>query len=154
MPGYKFGDSENRVFETVAKGDYILEVVGVEFGLSEGPKTRGSDTATLRVRVDGREAPFDERLTFHPSCEWKIDTFIKSVNLLVDGKPPAKGQQIEFTDRMLLGLRGWATVGVKQGIKDPTKQFNEVVTWLTNKEKLVKRAVELPPEEPEDDIPF
>lgn len=154
MPGYQFQDSENQA-GAVPPGDYTVEVVEVEFGISNGAKTSGADKMSLKLKIDGKATCF-EHLIFHPSCIWKIDTAIKSLNLLINGKPPKKGESIQFSEPMMLGLRGWATIG-----QEPDKNKvlrNKVVCWITTKEKLAK--VEQPTQEPkpteedDDDVPF
>jgi hypothetical protein len=147
MPSFQFQDSDNKTFEVLPPGDYIAEVKGVEFGISRGAKTGGSDDMTLKLAIDDHPgATIEETLIFHESCGWKIDTFVKSMNLLIGGKPPAKGDPIEFTEPMVKGLRGWVTVKNEPGRKDPTKLFNRIAVFITNKEKLVKR-VDLPSSE-------
>lgn len=148
MPAYKFGDQENKTFEVVEDGDYILEVIACEFGVT---KSKGDEKMELQLQVEGRDAKFYETLTFTEKAAWKIDTFVKSCNLLIDGKPPKKDQPIEFTETMVVGLRGWATVKKEQRSKldasgrevpVPGEFRNVVKVWITNKPKLLKRVIE------------
>lgn len=149
MPSYQFGDQENKVFETVKPGDYILQVSKCEFGLTK----KGDDKMDLEIAVEGTNARIFETLTFTSNAAWKIDTFVKSCNLLIDGKRPTKDQSIEFTEPMVVGLRGWATLKVEEYPEGSKKFRNKVAVWLTDKEKLPKAVVETAPDE-EDDMPF
>lgn len=136
MPSYKFTNQENKSFDPVPAGDYIVEVVECEFGLT---KDRGDDKMSLILRVDGKDSTLYETLTFTEKSAWRIDTFVKSTNLIIDGKSPALNQPIEFTESMVVGLRGWVTLFVDE-YKGEKK--NKVRVWITNKEKLAKRVVE------------
>lgn len=144
MPKYKFGDEENQVFELIPAGDYPFQVVGVDFGIQNGGKTNGSDIMDLKVKVykdgtyDHPLAQIFERLIFHKSCLWKIDTFVKASNLLVNGTSPAKDAEIDFNEDLLKGLRGWCTIKIDTFKKaDNTEgKSNKVAVWLTNKPKL------------------
>ncbi len=138
MPSYNFGDADNAGYSP--EGDYIVQVMSVDFGISAGQKTCGSDKMDLKLLIESTRTTLHEFLILHHACEWKIDTFVKSTNLLVDGKPPVKGQSIDFTERMLIGLRGWARLSVDK--KDPAWPRNSVFCWITNKEKLPKASIE------------
>lgn len=147
MPKHVFKDSDNIKFELLPKGDYIVEVVGVEFGIQKpGTETAGSDIMKIKVKVDGKPNQWEERFIFYKSCEWRIDTFVKCMNFLVNGKPPVKGQEIDYTEESLMGLRGWVTIGVREQKKTvnnitETTLYNEVLVWLTDKPKLARADV-------------
>jgi hypothetical protein len=146
MPSFQFKDSDNKVFELLTPGDYVAEVKSCEFGIQSGGKTNGAENMELKFGFDGHEAGAFETLIFHPSCEWKIDTFVKSMNLLIDGRAPRKGENIDFTEHMVVGLRGWVTVKTevyeKKGDErgKPTGKANRIAVFITNKEKLAKRV--------------
>lgn len=150
MPSYRFTDQENKVLELVKDGDYILEVVKCEFGVT---KQAGDDKMELTVAAEGTNAVFYETLTFTQKTAWKVDTFVKSCNLLIDGKKPALDQDIEFSEPMVVGLRGWATVGRDEYPDKSGKWRNKVRVWLTNKPKLPKRVVEAETEAQGEDDP-
>lgn len=146
MASYSFGDQENKTFELVPDGDYILEVIACEFGLTK----KGDDKMELKVRVESNpNCSFFETLTFTKAAEWKIDTFVKSTNLLIAGEKPKKGEAIDFSAGLVVGLRGWATVGRESFVGKDGKQKtkNKVAVWLTDREKLPKAV-----EESEDDL--
>lgn len=161
MPSYTFTDQDNQVFELLPAGDYPFEIVGVDFGIQSGGKTNGSDYMELKVMLY-KDASFQQKLAqvrerciFHSSTAWKVDCFVKSANLLVNGKPPAKGQDIEFDADSVVGLRGWCHVKVEdyKSKEGEAKKANRIGTWITNKAKL-PRAVSAPAEEPEEKLPF
>jgi hypothetical protein len=155
MPTFQFNDSENKVFEPLPPGDYIARVTECEFSISNGAKTSGCDKMKLKfvVEKNGEERKFSERLIFHESCGWRIDTFAKSFNLLIGGKPPTKGQPIEWSEHMVVGLRGWVTLGIREG--SDKKKYNEVVTFITNKEKFPKLIeIEAAPSASDEPDPF
>jgi hypothetical protein len=142
MPSYTFTDQENKSFEPLPAGDYVARISECEFGISKGGKTSGSDTMelTLEVESNGRTIKVYETLIFHPSCGWKVDTFVKSFNLLVGGRVPAKDENIDFSEHMVVGLRGWVTLKQEEYEKrDKSKGVsNRVAVFITNKEKLPK----------------
>lgn len=158
-------NAENKTFELIANGDYPFEIVGVDFGISNGGKTSGSDTMELKVAFfkdktfETRVAQWTEYLIFHKTCEWKIDVFTKCANMLVGGKAPDHQTEVDYSEATLLGLRGWATVRSHVPDSDKNKpageqrRFNHVEMWITNKEKLARAAVSAGSEE-EEPLPF
>ena len=161
MPSFVYTDAPPKSFEPLPPGDYLAQVTECEFLIQQGGKTSGSDVMELTFETldkDGVAHKFFERLIFHESTGWKIDTFVKSFNLLIDAKPPAKGQAIEWSERMVVGLQGWVTLKVEEyKCRDDTmKKTNRVAVFITNKEKLPK-LVEIPADaagEAEDDVAF
>lgn len=145
MPKHIFRDEENRTFELLPDGDYIVEVAKAELGISNGAKTRGSEQLELTLRSEPHGITLYETLIFHESVDWKIDNFIKCMNLCA-----VKGQDIELTPENILGVRGWITVGTEeyQG-----KKRNRIKVWITNKPKLPRNTPAIPRTE-DDDVPF
>jgi len=148
MPSYKFGDRENFSQE-IPKGEYIFEVMSVEFGTQAKGKTAGSDTAELKLLFtdpkDGKKVgQFTETLIFAASMAWKLDVFVKASNLLINGKSPAKDTQVEFTAETLIGLRGYCLVDSEPSTTNPEKKYSRVKTWITDKQKLPKAAPAAP----------
>jgi hypothetical protein len=154
MAGYKFGDSDNKEFSRLKEGDYILEVVGFGFGVSnqEGapaqvdlkvsvvnPKDLSAPPHELRIR---------ERLTLSEKAAWRVDTFLKSCGITL-----AKGVDVEFDSKLrnrpgctfvdLRGLRGWGSIVDQPSRTDPKKIYSAVGTWYTNRDKVPRR--EYPP---------
>lgn len=164
MPKSKFDSkAESSVFELLPDGDYPFEVVACDFTLSTGAKTRGSDQMELKLafyrdaKFERKIAQWTETMIFHPNCEWKISVFAKCANVMVGGKAPGDGEEIEWTAGLVLGLRGWATVhsqeGTSERAKAEHKRFNRVLAFITNKEKL-ERCIAAATTEPQEEYPF
>jgi hypothetical protein len=151
MPVFK--DSENQK-PFVPPGDYIFRVVDFEIGISTSQKTNGSEKYELEVELEGQGKKVQTLLIDHESCAWKLDTFLKSAGVQL-----RRGEAYDFRkDRAEatgvrwvnpIGLRGWCKVGTKPGLKDPSKTFNEIEVFYTDREKL-HPVVEVP----EEDQPF
>lgn len=143
MASYRFGDEDNLEFIILEPGEYQFEVLSVETSIvGSGKKTSGSDQIGLRIAISrggNLLSKWTENLILHASTAWKVDTFVKSSNLLIDGKPPVKGQNIDFGADTLTGLRGWCLVHTEEYTPKSggeKKKTNRVQTWITNKEKL------------------
>ena len=84
----------------------------------------------------------EQRFQFSGSNLLRLLAIVKASNLLIDGRVPTKGQQIEYSNATLLGLRGVAVISHKQlPIRNPgdePKIVNEVKTFLTDKPKLLR----------------
>lgn len=88
-----FQDSEGLPpIVVVPEGDYTLTVWQFKTDLSSGSKTRGCPRYNIVFNIDGHEAQCREQLIDHPSCAWKIDTFLKSCGI----RKLPKGQDFEF----------------------------------------------------------
>lgn len=161
MPTYRFGDQENKSFEPLPPGDYVGKVIECEFTLSKGGKTGGSDQMELTIECESgdKKSKVFETLIFHPSCAWKVDTFVKSFNLLIEGKAPTKDQDVDFNENMVVGLRGWVTLKIEEFEKRSggKASTNRVAVFITNKEKLSK-VIDIPAEasatKSDDGLPF
>lgn len=158
----QFNDSENKLLAS-KPGDYILRVLSYDKKLSKGQKTGGSEMFEMKLGVEQNGAVVSElfdNLIDHPSCHWRWDVFLKSCGVKI-----AKGENFSF-DRddaaqqnirhiEIRGLRGWGTIAMKkpQHVGDVPK-FNEVVAWITNKEKLTPIERQVEPEDDSSEIPF
>jgi hypothetical protein len=152
MPKTTFKTPEPPLNERL-NGDYPFEVVGVEFGISTSAgKTRGSETMELKLKFY-RDATFaqpvalwTETLYFHESCDWKVHQFMVAANLQFDGRLVKPGDEVEFTDHTVIGLRGWATCAPEKDTRGNTdesgkvKEYNRVRAFITNKPKLDKHV--------------
>lgn len=160
MPKSTFdAKAESTAFELLPKGNYPYEVIACDFELSKGPKTRGSDVMVLKLafyrddKFEKKAAQWSEDFIFHPSCDWRLSVFAKSANMLVNGTQPADGAEIDWTPELVIGLRGWATVGTrthgedKAKAEDEKRKYNEVVVWLTNLPKLSRVEAKAKPED-------
>lgn len=145
----RFNDSEAKVFELAPEGDYVLRVVEFECGISKGGKTSGSDSYDVKFLIESKGSTFFETLIDHPSCAWKIDIFLKSAGVQLK-----KGEAFEFRKDKAdyeavpwidpIGLRMWARVKIEPSQKDPTKKYNKVAVFYTDRPKL-PRHVEADP---------
>lgn len=140
MPGYTFTNQDS--FELLAEGDYQFRVVGVDSGIMNSKGiTNGSDYVDLKLKFFNSagkpKAMWTEKLILHESCFWKIDSFIKASNFLVDGNPPKEGDALELNEDTLVGLQGWARVCINKytNKQDEQKENNRVDHWLTDAEK-------------------
>lgn len=157
MPKTTFKTPEPPLNERL-NGDYPFEVVACDFGISNSKgKTNGSETMELKLKFF-RDATFEkpvaqwtETLYFHESCDWKVHQFSLAANLQVEGRLVKVGDEIEYTENMVIGLRGWATCMPEKSTTDASKEYNRVKVFLTNKEKLPKH-VQL--SDTVDDVPF
>jgi hypothetical protein len=168
MPKFTFTDEDVPQFTVLPKGKYQYEVVGFDLGISNGAKTNGNDTMELKLLFfvdDIKAAQWTETLIFprddkdcitkeqkdtNQFLRGRVNMFTKSANMLIDGQPPAKNQEVEYTAETTIGLRGWAQVDQKAGTKNPEKKFNYVDIWLTGEEKLARNV----PAAAEEENPF
>jgi hypothetical protein len=107
-----FTDQQNKKF-SVPDGDYVFCVTDFESKISAGGKTAGSEMYGLTMEVEGHNVRVVSNMIDHPSCAWKIDTFLKSCGITI-----AKGEAYEFNKDIAdskgvrfvnpIGLRGWA----------------------------------------------
>jgi hypothetical protein len=124
---------DNAIFH-LKPGDYVLEVIAHE-------KRFKGEIGQLKVnfREVNSGARISEMFTFSEDCAWKIDTFITAAGLASD-----KGE-IEFTDSFceaMKGARCWAFIGEQPGFKDPTRKYNCIVKFYTDKEVPPRAAKE------------
>jgi len=153
MPKFQRTTDEVERFELIKNGYYPFEVTGYEQGISTG-KTQGCDYVGLRVKFF-TDATFTkpigmwtERLTFPQSMDRELNRFLTSVLnsfAICTGMHGEVGQEVEFTEGAVIGLRGVAYVKqVKR--KDSGELTNRVDRWATDKEKFA-RVVTLDEEE-------
>lgn len=161
MPKHTFdAKAESLEFTLLPDGDYTFEVLSIDTSIRNSGKTSGSDEVEMKcafykdAKFEKKIAQWTESLIFHESIAWKISVFTKCANILVDGKVPGDGAELDYCAETMVGLRGWATVRTKAGTKDPTKKFNYVAVWLTNKEKLARNTPEVDPFADEEKEPF
>jgi hypothetical protein len=167
-----FQNQDNKTFVVLPPGDYTFEVVGMESGIQTGTgKTAGSPFWELKLSIEKRDgAMVFERLIDHPTCNFKIDTFLKCT-----GAAPAHGVAFDFQQDAAesagilwidpVGLRGWCHLiedeFTPKGATKPIKK-NKVGSFLTDRPKLARvqkaEPVATPApaadELPEDEIPF
>lgn len=171
MPGFKYTEEEVPQFTALPKGKYRYQVVGFDVGISAGKKSNGCETMEVKLLFFDdkgvKAAQWTETLILPQTNDQDtnrflsglINMFVKSSNLLIDGRPPAKNQDIEFTAETVVGLCGWALVDSRINSNDAGKvaaeqrRYNHVDRWLTDAEKLPKH-VETEVAPADDENPF
>lgn len=156
MPVFK--DQENKTLKLLPPGDYVFRVKTFDSGLQKAGKTTGSPFWKLHLEIEGHESTVFERIIDHPSCDHKIDTFLKCSGVTVP-----KGTAFEFDPNAaeacgaihidIIGLRGWCSILVDEYQpegKTEKRKSNKVACFYTNKPKL-PRHVETPTTTPEPD---
>lgn len=144
MPTFTFGDSDNT-FEILPAGEYPFEIIGADSAMVSSGKLAGSEKLELKVLIytdptfTAKRTLVHESLIFAQSCFWRIDTFVKAANLLVNGHPPRRDDAIELTPETVVGLRGWCRLKIEEYDSKKTgkkEQTNRVDIWMTDKPKL------------------
>ena len=146
----QFNDSENKLM-LVPEGDYIFCVIDAACKLQQKGKTVGSDVLQLELEIEPAGSHAWENLIDHPSCAWKIDTFVKSAGIKL-----TKGEAFEFRQDAAeqrgvtwvnpLGLRGWCKLSVEEYPLNSGKKRNHVACFYTDKPKLPARVIAQPEE--------
>lgn len=114
---------ENSNFEPLPEGDYNFTVDHFERSRSSGGgKLPPCNMAIVyfNVRGQGREMMIRENYVMHSTLEWKLSELFMGVGLLKEGETLSLGTLW----KMLAGRTGKCKVGLKPGIKDPSKMFN------------------------------
>jgi len=169
MPKIAFTTTEAPLSERL-KGDYVFEVIGVDFGISTSRGvTNGSDLMELKLKFFADAtfskplAQWTETLYFHESCDWKICQFLVCANFKVGGRIFQKGDDTELTTENVVGLRGWASVSPEMSNSEEEKKkpeaerkrYNRVQVFITNKEKLApNQPAKSAAKDGDDDLPF
>jgi len=151
----KFNDATNMP-PMLPDGDYIYQVAEFTCGIQNGGKTGGSDNFKIILHIEPTGNRVHETMIDHPSCNWKIDCFLKSAGIkltkwegyeFVQDKAEAAG--VRWINP--IGLRGWCHIGVETlPAKDnrPAREINKVSVFYTDKEKLAPLEIK------EEDMPF
>lgn len=114
-------DGEN--FEPLPAGDYDVTVERFERSRSKGEgKLPPCNMAVVYFVVHGhdRDITVRENYVLHESLEWKLSELFCGVGL------KKKGEELRMNWQMLPGKKARAKVGLKPGIKDPSKSFNYI----------------------------
>ena len=112
---------DGKEFEPVPEGDYDFTIEKWERGRSKGEgKLPACNTAIVHFVIHDREreVTIRENYLLHTKMEWKLSELFRSVGLKKEGEP------LRMNWTALPGLTGRAKVGLKPGLKDPSKQFN------------------------------
>jgi hypothetical protein len=144
-------NDQNNIPPIVPEGDYVLAVTEFQIGLSKGNKTKGCEAYEVKFTVEDHGNTVYETLTDHPSCSWKIDTFLKSAGVKL-----TKGERFDFNKAVAEsnGIRWVDPIGLRCHAKLFIERYNEkdrnkVATFYTDKPALA-RATPVT----EEDIPF
>jgi len=132
MPIFKDAES---AFQLVPPGDYILCVFQFESELSNGRKTRGSELYNIVFIIEGTNAKVVEKLIDHESCDWKIDTFLKSCGI----RNLPKGQEWYF-DKAKAQSRGVPWIN-PMGLRCHARVENETYTSSRTNKPVTKNSV-------------
>lgn len=119
-------------FEPVPEGDYDFTIEKWERGRSKGEgKLPPCNMATVYFTVHDRdrEVSIRENYLLHSKMEWKLSELFRSVGLKKEGEP------LRMNWTALPGLTGRAKVGLKPGVKDPSKLFNFIDKLYTKEPK-------------------
>lgn len=158
MPKHQFTEEEVPQFEMLKPGDYCFEVAGFESGISNKGRTNGCETVTVKVKFftdrtfSKPMAQWSERLTFPQTRDKELNQFLGGLlNMFkkCTNMHGNVGEEVEFTEGTVLGLRGVAKVKQEKR-SDNGEMTNRVDRWLTDKEKF-PRVVKF---EDDDDKPF
>ena len=110
-------------FEPIPEGDYNVTVEKFERSRSKGEgKLPPCNMAVVYFTVHGkdRDITIRENYVLHSSLEWKLSELFRGVGL------KKEGEELRMNWGALPGLTAKAKVGVKPGIKDPSKKFNNI----------------------------
>lgn len=114
-------DSDN--FEPVPAGDYDFTIDHYERSRSKGEgKLPPCNMAVVYFVIHDRdrEVTVRENFVLHSSLEWKLSELFRSIGMKKEGEP----LRMNWAD--IPGKKGKAKVGIKPGIKDPSKMFNYI----------------------------
>jgi hypothetical protein len=138
MPKINYKQAPNKTYELLPEGDYLVEIVSGEPGLSQANKYRGADQFELKFEVKEPAkavgSTFMDWLTFHPDLDWKVDNFLTCFNYGAKA-----GEEVEVTLEQCIGLRG--LVKVTQYEKNG-KKYNQIAVYYTDKEKFSRAVIE------------
>jgi hypothetical protein len=170
MPAYKFDKPTDAPQNELLTGDYPFQIVSVDFSLCKwetkdsakefGHSEKGCDQMELKIAVfkdttfTQKLAQWTEYIVFHPKWAWKLHQFTASTHMQHDGRDAQPGDEINYDESTVIGLRGWVKLKPEQDRNDKEKRYNRVWVWLSDKEKLPRHvADEGAPEDP-DKVPF
>lgn len=115
--------NDGQDFEPVPAGDYDVTIEKFDRSRSKGEgKLPPCNMAVVYFTVHDRdrEVTVRENYILHSSMEWKLSELFCGVGL------KKKGEELRMNWQMLPGKKARAKIGLKPGIKDPTKQFNYI----------------------------
>ena len=115
--------NDGQDFEPVPAGDYDVTIERFDRSRSKGEgKLPPCNMAIVYFIVHDRdrEVTVRENYILHSSMEWKLSELFCGAGL------KKKGEELRMNWQLLPGRKARAKIGLKPGIKDPTKQFNYI----------------------------
>lgn len=113
--------NDGQDFEPVPAGDYDVTIEKYDRSRSKGEgKLPPCNMAVVYFTIHDRdrEVTVRENYILHSSMEWKLSELFRGVGL------KKKDEELRMNWPALPGKKARAKVGLKPGIKDPTKQYN------------------------------
>ena len=113
-------DSQN--FDPIPEGDYNVTIEKYDRSRSKGEgKLPPCNMAVVYFIVHAdREITIRENYILHSSLEWKLSELFRGVGL------KKEREELRMDWNALPGKTARAKIGVKPGIKDPSKKFNYI----------------------------
>lgn len=115
--------NDGQDFEPLPEGDYDVTVERFERSRSKGEGTLPPCNMAIVyfiVHGHGRDITVRENYVLHKKLEWKLSELFCGVGL------KKRGEELRMNWQMLPGRRARAKVGLKPGMKDPTKMYNYI----------------------------
>lgn len=115
--------NDGQDFEPLPAGDYEVTIEKFERSRSKGEgKLPPCNMAVVYFVVHGhdRDIMVRENYVLHESLEWKLSELFCGVGL------KKKGEELRMNWQLLPGRKAKARVGLKPGLKDPTKSYNYI----------------------------
>lgn len=159
----KFNSKAENVVHEFLSGEYPFEIMAVDNAISQGNKTRGSDTREVKLKFF-KDATFavpvaqwTETFIYHETTEWKCELFAKCVGFT---DPAQDGTEFDI-DGSWVGRRGWAKCQPetpREELSKPVnerKKYNRVQIFIANHaQALSPNPNAAKPAEEDDDMPF
>lgn len=99
MPRTTYTTKERGSF-LLRPGEYTVFLSEYQFGISNGAKTRGADTMSLKFETQEGQWIFDT-IIFHPSTEWKASAFLRCFGVFFQ-----EGSEVDINEGLLNRLVG------------------------------------------------
>lgn len=121
--------NDGQDFEPIPAGDYDVTIERFDRSRSKGEgKLPACNMAVVYFIVHDRDRDITVRENYilHSSMEWKLSELFCGAGL------KKKGEELRMNWQMLPGRKAKAKIGLKPGMKDPTKQYNYIEKLYPN----------------------
>lgn len=121
--------NDGQDFEPIPAGDYDVTIERFDRSRSKGEgKLPACNMAVVYFIVHDRDRDITVRENYilHSSMEWKLSELFCGAGL------KKKGEELRMNWQMLPGRKAKAKIGLKPGVKDPTKQYNYIEKLYPN----------------------